>query len=155
MFVKMSSMLIETLSSAHSEEDFISWKELKEKLINLTANNYSDFIKILKGSKFMAKLPEIQKEKTVTLKEYAKLISSKPQNEDFRSEMIHLRSDLAELRRETAWLFNCFLSVIGTALFVYFVVSFYFDRMVSRIVFSLLAGLILFFIEVLLYIIRN
>lgn len=152
MFVKLSTELIEKLSI---EEQVVSWTELKEKIKTSKDSDLS----LLKGSKFLAKLPEIQREKTLTSEEYSQLISSTIQpkdkiTNDIHTEITQLRSDLAELRRETTWLLNCFLSVIGTAIFVYFVVSFYFDKVESRIVFSLISGLVLFFIEVLLFIIR-
>lgn len=153
MFVKLSNELIKELSI---EEQIVSWTELKAKLKALSSGD-SDALCLLKGSKLLAKLPEVPKERTLTSEEYYQLIfsSAKPNDkEDIHTEIVQLRSDLAELRRESAWLFNCFLSVIGTVIFVYFVVSFYFDKLESRIVFSLISGLVLFFIEVLLYIIR-
>lgn len=153
MFVKLSAELIEKYSI---ENEVISWTELKEKLKGTKDElSNTELIKLLKGSKFMAKLPEIHIEKVVTSEEYAQLISSYSSSptKDINTEINQLRSDFAELRRETTWLLNCFFSVIGTAIFVYFVVSFYFDKVESRIVCSIVSGLGLFFIETLLYII--
>lgn len=152
MFVELSNEAIKELS-IEPKEGIISWTEIKEKL----KNSDSDVLCILKGSKLLAKLPEVPKERTLTSEEYNQLIFStaKPKDsEDIHTEIVQLRLDLAELRRETAWLFNCFLSVVGTVILVYFVISFYFDKLENRIVFSLISGLVLFFIEVLLYIIR-
>ena len=158
MFIKLSAELIKEFSI---EKEVVSWTELKEKLQGTDDElSNSELMKLLKSSKFMAKLPEIQTEKTVvTSEEYAQLISSSSSysttpTKDINTEITQLRSDFAELRRETTWLLNCFFSVIGTAVFVYFVVSFYFDKVESRIVCSIVTGLVLFFIEVLLYIIR-
>jgi hypothetical protein len=159
MFVKLSNELIKTLSIENKDNAVIvvSWTELKGKLKDLSAkDDDSEVIKLLKGSRFSVMLPEeINEEKIVTSEEYAKLISSStPPTRDIHNEITQLRHDLAEVRRESTWLLNCFFSVIGTAVFAYFVVSFYFDKVESRLVCSLTIGMILFFFEVLLFIIR-
>ena len=157
MFVKLTEELKEELAI---ENDYVTWTELKEKLSNKTATGTgtdaaTDSIGLLKGCKFMTKEP-VKKTKTlVTSTEYAKLISHMNPNAAIRTEITQLRSDLLELRRESTWLLNCFLSIVGVSVFVYFAVSFYFEKVESRIVLALCSGLILFFIEVLLYIIRE
>lgn len=152
MFVKLSKELKERF-----DQKFITWtelkKKLKENLIDLLDD--SELIGLLKGSQFLAKLPELKGEKIVSSEEYARLIPVTSVHSNIRTEIVHLRSDLIELRRESAWLLNCFFSVIGVATFVYFIVSFYFDRIETRMVCSLLSGVILFFLEVILYIIRS
>ncbi|TEB14748.1 hypothetical protein C9890_0662 [Perkinsus sp. BL_2016] len=100
---------------------------------------------------------ESRKVPIMTLEEYSRLIGGSPSSHspNNQREIQQLRSDLAELRRESTWLLNSIFSIVGTAVFVYILVSFYFERIEVRLVCSLVSGLALFFIEMILFIIRS
>lgn len=148
MWVKLSTEAKEKLIF---EDSFVAWDDLKSKISGF---NDTEILEILKGSEFTSINHSIIKTRAnaqMTKEEYHKLAQISPSHS---GELSQLRSEISQIRRENTWLFNCFFSVIGTAAFVYFLAAFYFDKFESRIVCALLAGLALFFIEIVLYIIR-
>lgn len=151
MYVRLSDKLKIFLQE---EEDLITWQRLKEKL-----NQFDAVVdkETLKGCEFLDNF-QVGKSKTnssppISPKEYANLtgVSSSQMSTDIHQ----LRTELIELRRESAWLFNSIFSVVGLAVFVYFVTLFWFERVELRVVAAVLSALILFFLEVILFIIRS
>ena len=144
------------------EEEIIPWKRLKERL---TLNSVEIDKETLNGCNFINKLDSSEESESrnipiMTLEEYSRLIGGSPLHShsvapNNHREIQQLRSDLAELRRESTWLLNSIFSIVGTAVFVYILVSFYFERIEVRFVCSLVSGLALFFIEMILFIIRS
>lgn len=154
MYVRLSDKLKILLQE---EEDLITWQRLKEKLNQIDAVVDKE---TLKGCEFLDnfQVDQISKSKTnssppISPKEYANLtgVSSSQMSTDIHQ----LRTELIELRRESAWLFNSIFSVVGLAVFVYFVTLFWFERVELRVVAAVLSALILFFLEVILFIIRS
>ncbi len=147
LWVRLSDKLKLTV---HEDESVISWQKLKAKL---AAKHIIIDKELLTGCEFLSELEEQNGIRhRISSKEYARMSGTATSPSD---DIQQLRTDLAELRRESTWLLNSFFSVIGVGAFVYFVVSFYFERVEARMIVALLAGLLLFFIEVILLIIRG
>ena len=159
----------------------VTWTELKRILIKIKGEekqeqgNDTDNEKVneqdkkfekkifllLKECVFKASIEKNKKSSCPQLneEEYSRLLNSssiKNTNTSIvREELAQSRREWFALRRELTWLLNCGLSVIGLAAFVFFVTTFWFEKIEVRGVCALISGLILFFLEVILYIIRS
>ena len=136
--------------------ELITWHELKRKLLLLPEFRDANCKELLRGSEFFSS-DKRQVESAVAAKitcemEYSRLINS---NSNDSSDIKRFRSDLAEFRRESTWLANCIFTSVGVSVFVYFCASFYFDSLEIKVISAVIVGIILFFIEVILYVIRN
>lgn len=150
LYVKVSSEKLRS-ELGLSDEELIPWRELKKNLPE-------DLSSLKGGCEFFsqaqaAKAAAEPRTKFTSTSEYSRLINSKKAGG--ATEIRQLRSDLAELRRESAWLANCIFSSVGLAVFVYFCASFYFRSFEAKIILAIIVGVALFFVEVILYIIRN
>lgn len=139
-----------------ADDSFVPWCEFKEKLTNLTPEEAYEALKNCHFSSqevLMRKLKAESREAaaTMTAEEYKRLLG--PSSDNLRSEIASARIELAQLRREASWLANCAFSVLGFAAFAFFAAGFRFERVELRLVVGMLAGLSIFFIEVLIYII--
>ena len=137
--------------------ELITWHELKRKLLLLPEFRDANCKELLKGSEFFSSDKQ-QVEAAVAAKitckmEYSRLINSNGSNGS--NDIKRFRSDLAEFRRESTWLANCIFTSVGVSVFVYFCASFYFDSLEIKVISAVIVGVILFFIEVILYVIRN
>ena len=154
LYVKLNDKLKKELSKESDSEELITWRELKIKL-NITEDNY-DLKELLKGCTFHSQIPKSNVSKITSIAEYYRLINSNSNNSSSSTnELQSLRADLSELRKESTWLANCIFTSVGAAAFVFFFASFYLDRFEVKLVLSMVMGIVLFFIEVILYIIRN
>lgn len=156
LYVKLNDKLKKELSNESDGEELITWRELKSKL-NLTEDNYA-LKELLQGCKFHSQRPKSNVSKITSIAEYNRLINSNNNSISSNSgtnELQSLRADLSELRKESTWLANCIFTSVGAAAFVFFCASFYLDRFEVKLILSMVIGIILFFIEVILYIIRN
>lgn len=151
LYVKVSSeKLRRELGLADDDEELIPWRELKKKLPeDLSLKGGCEFFSQAQAAKAAAE----PRTKFTSTSEYSRLINSKKAGG--AAEIRQLRSDLAELRRESAWLANCIFSSVGLAVFVYFCASFWFGSFEAKIILAIVVGVALFFVEVILYIIRN
>lgn len=127
---------------------FVPWIELRERLVNLDETAVKEY---LRGASFTC-LREGEKAFHLSEKEYSKLIGL---SHSTRSGIQSARQEIKEISRELNWLLNCFYSVLGISVFVYFVASYYLEGRVERVACSVSVGFLLFIVEVLLYIIRN
>ena len=157
LYVKLNDKLKKEFSKESDGEELITWRELKSKL-NITEDKY-DLKEFLKGCTFHSQRPKSNVSKITSIAEYNRLINSNNNNKSSSNsntnELQSLRADLSELRKESTWLANCIFTSVGAAAFVFFCASFYLDRFEVKLILSTVIGIILFFLEVILYIIRN
>ena len=149
LYVKLNEKLKSELEMGN---ELVPWRELKQKL----PGNDENYKELLKGCEFFSTNKVASTEgprlKITSKSEYSRLINSKSAN---WSDIRQLRADLSELKRESTWLINCIFSSLGLAVVVYFCASLYFDKFELKIISAFMVGLVMFFIEVILYVIRS
>lgn len=174
MYVELNKKLKEKLNYERDAPP-VTWTELKIILIKIIeeekeerereqdSDNDNDERKLFLLLKECVFKASIEKDKNscpqLNEEEYSRLLNSRSikstSTSTVRQELAQSRREWFALRRELTWLLNCGLSVVGLAAFIFFVTAFWFEKIEVRGVCALISGLILFFLEVILYIIRS
>lgn len=132
------------------QESEILWCDFKEKYKNFDGIK-SCSVSVSVTDWPYSKAAHLEPDSSSTITETDSFSAAVPLSTEIRE----LRRDLSALRRESTWLLNVIISVLGVVAFVFIILSSLSIKLEFKLVISMLVGVIIFFIEVILFIIKS